>query len=427
MSAAPDDAPSRFGRRLGLRDAVVLGLGSMLGAGVFVAIAPAAEAAGAALVVGIAIAGVVAYCNATSSAELAARHPEAGGTYAYGRRCLGAGWGALAGWAFLAGKTASCAAIALTFGAYVAPGAERAVAVAAAIALVAVNLAGVTKTAAATRVVVALVLAVLVAVVAVALGGDPAGGAIDPREGDTSPRALLEAAGIMFFAFAGYARIATLGEEVRDPRRVIPRAIPVALLIALAVYGVVAAAALAVAGPAAIAASSAPLETAVRAAGADGMVPVVTAGAALATAAVLLSLLAGVGRTVFAMSARGDLPRPLAAVDTARGVPRRAEVAVGLVVTALVLSVDLRDAIAFSAVTVLGYYAIANAASLTVPRAERRWPRVVPALGLVGCLALAGSLERTALIAGVVVLALAALAATLRHGPRGWWGPVPVD
>lgn len=176
-----------------------------------------------------------------------------------------------------------------------------------------------------------------------------------------------------------------MGEEVRGPRRVIPRAIPIALLITLVAYS------------------------------------------AVATAAVLLSLLTGVGRTVFAMSDRGDLPRALSALDTTGGVPRRAEVVVGLVVTALVISIDLRDAIAFSAVTVLGYYAITNAASLTVPRAERRWPRPVPVLGLVGCVTLAVSLQPTALIAGVIVLTAAGLIATLRHGARGWHRPVLVD
>ena len=108
-------------RRLGLGDAVFIGLGSMIGAGVFAAYAPAARAAGTGLLVGLALAAVVAYCNATASAQLAAAYPRAGGTYLYGREVLGAWWGYLAGWGFMVGKTASCAAMALTFAAYVAP------------------------------------------------------------------------------------------------------------------------------------------------------------------------------------------------------------------------------------------------------------------------------------------------------------------
>src|SRR5882757_10606089 len=155
-------------RQLGLKDAVVVGLGAMIGAGVFAAFAPAAGVAGSGLLIGLALAAVVAYCNATSSARLAARYPESGGTYVYGRERLGPFWGYLAGWAFVVGKTASCAAMALTFAGYAAPGHERPAAVAAVLALTALNWHGVQRSVAATRVIVALVLAVLVAVVVVA-------------------------------------------------------------------------------------------------------------------------------------------------------------------------------------------------------------------------------------------------------------------
>ncbi len=215
-------APDRLRRRLGVGDAVTIGLGSMIGAGIFAALAPAARAAGSGLLLGLAVAAVVAYCNATSSARLAARYPASGGTYVYGRERLGDFWGHLAGWAFVVGKTASCAAMALTVGAYVWPGQAHAVAVAAVVALTAVNYAGVQKSAWLTRVIVTVVLAVLAAVVVAALGS----GAADPARwdigGDATAGGVLEAAGLLFFAFAGYARIATLGEEVRDPARTIP-------------------------------------------------------------------------------------------------------------------------------------------------------------------------------------------------------------
>ncbi len=159
-------------RRLGVHDAVVIGLGSMIGAGIFVALTPAAAAAGSWLLVGLGIAGIVAYCNATSSARLAARYPQSGGTYVYGRERLGQFWGYLAGWSFVVGKTASCAAMALTVGFYVWPQYAHAVAVAAVAALTAVNYRGVQKSAVLTRVIVAVVLAVLAAVVvAVAFSG----------------------------------------------------------------------------------------------------------------------------------------------------------------------------------------------------------------------------------------------------------------
>ena len=97
MSTQSRDDQPQLRRRLGVFDAVVIGLGSMIGAGIFAALGPAAAAAGSGLLVGLAVAAVVAYCNATSSARLAARYPQSGGTYVYGRERLGAFWGHLAG------------------------------------------------------------------------------------------------------------------------------------------------------------------------------------------------------------------------------------------------------------------------------------------------------------------------------------------
>jgi basic amino acid/polyamine antiporter, APA family len=384
---------------------VVIGLGSMLGAGVFAAVGPAARAAGAWLLLGLALAGLVAYCNATSSAELAARYPESGGAYVYGRRRLGPFWGFLAGWAFLAGKLASCAAMALTVGSYAAPGLARPVALAALAAVTVANYQGVAKTALVTRVVVALVLAALAAAVAgMLLGGQAGLGNLDPPGGE-GLYGVLQAAGLLFFAFAGYARVATLGEEVADPARTIPRAIPLALGIALVVYAVVCGAALLAVGPAALAAADAPLAEAVAAGRLAWLEPAVRAGAAVASLGVLLSLDAAVSRTGFAMAANRDLPGALAAVHPRNKVPHRAELAAAALVGAAVVTVDVRGAIGFSSTLVLAYYAVANAAAWTLGPSERRWPRWLAGLGLAGCLVLAASLPPATLLAGVAVLA----------------------
>ncbi|MFG3255604.1 APC family permease [Streptomyces sp. NPDC048172] len=421
-----NDARRSLSRGLGLGDAVLIGLGSMIGAGIFAALAPAAEAAGGALLVSLAVAAVVAYCNATSSARLAARHPESGGTYVYGRERLGPFWGHLAGWSFVVGKTASCAAMALTVGAYAWPEQAHAVAVAAVVALTAVNYAGVHKSALVTRVVVALVLAVLAALVtAVATSGaadaghlnplDPADSSVHP--GGVTAGGVLQAAGLLFFAFAGYARIATLGEEVRDPARTIPRAIPLALGITLVVYAAVAVAALAVLGPRALADSAAPLSDAARASGADWLVPVVRGGAVLAALGSLLALVLGVSRTVLAMARDRRLPGALAAVHPRFQVPHRAELLVGAVVAVLAATVDVRGAIGFSSFGVLVYYAVANASAWTLAPEEGRPPRLVPALGLAGCAVLACALPLTSVLSGAAVLAVGAAAYGVR--PRG--------
>ncbi|HET9253669.1 MAG TPA: APC family permease [Pseudonocardiaceae bacterium] len=402
-------------RRLGLGDAVALGLGSMLGAGVFAAFAPAAAAAGAGLLIALGIAAIVAYCNGIASAQLAARYPESGGTYRYGRHRLGLVWGFVAGWGFVIGKTASCAAMALTFGAYLWPAHPRAPALVVGVALTAVNYLGITKTAQLTRILVGLTLLALSAVVVAALGG----GQADPGNltGWTSGgfTGITQAAALLFFAFAGYARIATLGEEVRDPARTIPRAIPLALGIVVGVYALVGATALAAIGPAALAAAADPLAAVTQAGAWSWLTPVVRIGGAIACAGVLLSLLAGVGRTVLAMARDHELPHTLAAIHPRYRVPHRAELLLGLMITVLVLVTDLRGAIGFSSFAVLIYYAIANAASFTLPGRECWWRRPLAVLGATGCALLALTLPLATVLTGAAVLALGLLGRAAHH------------
>lgn len=399
-------------RRLGTFDAVTIGLGSMIGAGIFVALGPAAAAAGSGLLIGLAVAAVVAYCNATSSARLAARYPESGGTYVYGRECLGAFWGHTAGWSFIVGKTASCAAMALTVGYYVWPEFARATAVGTVVALTAVNYAGIRKSALVTRVIVGLVLAVLGTVIVTVLGFGEIDTARLSLGSDVSVAGVLQAAGLLFFAFAGYARIATLGEEVRDPARTIPRAIPVALAIALAVYALVAITVLTELGSGALASATAPLADAVTAAGFAGLDPVVRVGAAVAATGSLLALILGVSRTALAMARDRHLPHALSQLHPRFGSPHRAEIAVGVVIAALAATVDVRDAIGFSSFAVLVYYAIANASAWTLGR------RTIPAVGLAGCLLLAFLLPVSSVLAGGCVVLAGALAYRLRPRPR---------
>ena len=399
--SSPDD--SALQRRLGTFDAVTIGLGSMVGAGIFVALAPAAAAAGSSLLIALAVAAVVAYCNAASSARLAALYPQSGGTYIYARERLGEFWGYTAGWSFIVGKTASCAAMALTVGYYAWPGQAHAVAVAAVVALTTLNYTGIQKSALLTRIIVALVLAVLAVVVGVVLGfGDMAGSRL--AFGHVSVRGVLQAAGLLFFAFAGYARIATLGEEVRDPARTIPRAIPIALGIALLVYAVVAVTVVGELGSVTLASATAPLADAVRAAGLPNLVPMVRVGAAVAALGSLLALILGVSRTTLAMARDRHLPHALAAVHPRFKSPHRAEVVVGVVVAAVAALVDVRGAIGFSSFAVLLYYAIANASAWTLGR------KVIPVIGFVGCLLLAFLLPISSVLVGAAVVTIGAAA-----------------
>ncbi|MHA7238869.1 APC family permease [Arthrobacter sp. TMS1-12-1] len=406
-------------RAMGGFDATTVGVGAMIGAGVFVVFSPAAAAAGALLPLAVVIAGFVAYCNAAATASLAVRYPSSGGTYVYGRERLGPWPGFLAGWGFVTGKLASCAAMALTFGLYAAPGAEKAAGVAAVLALTVVNLLGVTRTALATRVIVSLVVPVLAFVVVVALSS-PAAPPAAGGPGGVGAGGVLQGAALLFFAFAGYARIATMGEEVREPRRNIPAAIFGALGFTLGLYLLLALSLLHALGPDGLAGATAPLRDVVDAGsppgGASGVLDtVLIVAAALASLGALLALIAGVGRTSLAMARNRDLPSVLSRVSTRFAVPWAADVATAAVVVVLLLATDVLTVVGFSSFGVLVYYAVANIAAFTLP--ERQWyaPRWLNALGAAACLVLAFTLPATSVLTMLTVLSVgvAARAAVL--------------
>jgi APA family basic amino acid/polyamine antiporter len=367
------------------------------------------SAAGDGLLVAVAIAAVVAACNAISSARLARRHSVAGGTYVYGREQLGPVWGYLAGWSFIAGKVASCAAMAFALGSYLWPDHARVGAIVAVVVFTAVNLAGVEKSAAVSLPLVIGVVGIVVAATVVMFSGS---GAPSPDLPST-PGGVLEAAGLLFFAFAGYARLATLGEEVREPARTIPRAIAVTFVLVLALYTLAALALLHVLGASTLAATRRPFVAGVDAADAHGLVPLVLVAAALAAGGALLSLLLGVSRTTLAMARDGHLPRRLAAVSAHTRVPHIAEIAVGVVVAALVCFGDLVTSVAFSSFCVLIYYAIANASAWTLNHAAL--PRLVSAVGVAGCAALALSLPPSTILVGAIVVAVGAVLYAVRR------------
>ena len=375
----------------------------MIGAGVYVAWAPAARAAGEWLLVALAIAGFVAFCNATSSAQLAAIYPASGGTYVYGRRQLSPFWGHVAGWGFVVGKTASCSAMALTLGTYLWPEQQRLAAALAVMAITAVNIGGLQRTVAVTKVLLVVSLVAIGCVMWVGVTESSQAGVVTSSSTDASVLGVLQAAGFLFFAFAGYARIATLGEEVRDPERTIPRAIPLALFGVLALYGLVGAVAIDFGGVDRLGTSDSPLRDLVGSVDSP-LEPTVQFGAAIASLGVLLNLIPGVSRTTLAMARNRELPGWFAHIDEKRSLPLRAELTVAAVVVTLVLTIDITSSIAVSGVAVLTYYAVTNAAALTLRREQRRWPRALAVVGLLGCVLLVAALPRSALLGGGLVL-----------------------
>ena len=353
------------------------------------------------------LAAVVAFANATSSAQLAAVYPTSGGTYIYGRERLGAWTGFAAGWLFLIGKTASATAMALTVALYIVPaetvGWPQRLTAAAIVAVIAlINYLGVKRTAAATAVIVSIVLLVLttLAVIGV-LHADQT-----PQffTGDFTVLGIFQAAGLFFFAFAGYARIATMGEEVSNPERTIPRAILIALGTVLVIYTALAIILLSVLGLDRLSGTPTALATLAQEVGGTPLTVAVTIVAALASSGALLALMTGIGRTTLAMARNRDMPPALAAVHPKYGVPHRAELLLAVIVIVLVLSTDLRNAIGFSSFGVLLYYLIANLSAITQPGEQRRYPKWLQVIGVLGCVGIAFLQPLPAVVTGLVIL-----------------------
>ncbi|WP_141879519.1 APC family permease [Homoserinimonas aerilata] len=402
-------------RQLGVGGAVMVGLASMIGAGVFFAWAPAAEAAGGLLLVALLVAAVVAVLNALSTAQLAMAHPVSGGSYAYARATVGPWTGFAAGWLFLCGKTASAGAIALIAGSYLWPEQARLVAVVAVLVLASINAAGIRSTATVSTVIVVVVLAGLaVTLLMIAAQAVPQQLApIVSAPSDAGPWGILQAAALLFFCFAGYARMATLGGEVRDPRRTLPRAIIAGLAVALVIYFVVGGTLMSVLGPQGLAGSVSPLADAVG--GGSGWQLLIRVVAGVACLGSLAGILAGLSRTALAMADGGDLPGPLARVSERTHAPIVAEATLAVIAVAGILFLDPARLVGFSSCAVLAYYAIAHLSALRQPAGERWLPRTLQVLGVAGCLLLAFSLPLTAIVVTAAVLALGFALRALRQ------------
>lgn len=364
----------------------------MLGTGVFAVWTPAWQWAGELLLVSLLLAAIVAGVNAVATARLARVHPESGGAYAYGRLRLGRSAGVIAGLAFLVGKSASAAAAALTIGAYVWPGQERWIAWGAIVIALLIDLRGIVRSTRVNAVLIAILLLIVTLSVVAGATNLPSTADAAPVP-PLSPVAVIGAAGLLFVAFAGYARITVLGEEVRAPRRTIPVAMTISFAIVLVVYGTVAVVVLR-AGTAGVALSPAPLEDLAGLAGSPALRTLVVVGAVIGAGSVLINLIAGMGRTLFAMASQGDAPRGLAAVSAAR-VPHRAAVAVALAAAVLVAPGRLAWALGLSGGSILVYYSVAHLASWRLPGL---WltQRVLPVLGLVLCAGVIVALLATA-------------------------------
>ena len=403
MVAQPQDV--RLRPQLGMFDAVSTGLAAILGAGIFAVIAPAASIAGPALLISLIIAAFVAFCNALSSAQLAAVLPRSGGTYEFGRRMLGPWWGFCAGWMFLTANTVGPGVIALAFGFYfhavLVAVPARTAAVVAVLVMTLLNAVGIRRSVHVTDVVVIMSVLSLLAVFVIGL---PSAQAVNFTPfAPNGVVGIVQATGLLFFAYTGYSRIATLVEEVRNPKRTIPRATVVALGTAVILYLLVSATALGVLGAARLSQSLSPLEATLTAVGSGAGVAIVAAGALLTTFNEGLSDLLGVSRVAFAMGREADLPSSLAQLGRGEN-PWRSVVFVGVIAMLVAAFAPFGVAVAVSSLGTLLYYTVTNLSALRLTAQQRMFPRLLAMAGLVGCLGLALALGPQDIGIGLAIL-----------------------
>lgn len=404
MSAEP--AAPTLRRELGLLDAVGIGFGAIVGAGIFVVTGVAAGVAGPAIVLGLLIAGLAATANAFSSAQLAAAYPQSGATYEYGYRLLSPAAGFAAGWMFLASKISAAGTVALGLAGYLAalvPAVQpRAVAVGAVVVFTLLNYFGIKRSSRANLVIVAVSVGSLLVFVALGIASFDAANFRPFAPFGWS--GVMRAAAILFFAYTGYARIATLAEEVKHPEQTIPRAIRITIGGAMLLYAAVAIVAVGAVGATNLARSAAPLYTGAQSFSSSGVALVVAAGGVTAMLGVLLSQLLGLSRMTFAMARRRDLPAFFERVHPEHGTPGRAVVIIGAISALVAATGTLGQVAAAAAFTILVYYGIANVAALRMPRAQKLFPDAVPLFGLLACTVLAFSLSLATVLTGVGIL-----------------------
>jgi basic amino acid/polyamine antiporter, APA family len=397
-------------RELGVFGATLMGLGSIVGTGVFVSIGIAAGIAGSGVILAVAIAALVATCNGLNSAQLAASHPVSGGSYEYGYKYLTPWLGFTAGWLFLLAKTASAATAALGFAGYLLNAigvSDRTLlvptALAAVVILTLIVFSGIRRSNLVNTVIVSLTLLSLTVFI---LAGLPnISPSLTANQNYDLP-AILQATALMFVAYTGYGRIATMGEEVREPKRTIPQAMIVTLILTMILY--IAVAIVAVGADANLlssaAAGTAPLEVAARSFGIPGVSQLVAVGAGTAMLGVLLNLILGLSRVLLAMGRRGDVPPILARLNSSQTTPDVAVGVVGGAIALLVLIGDVKTTWSFSAFNVLIYYAITNLATLRLSPSERLYPQWLAGMGLASCLFLAFWVERQIWAIGLALI-----------------------
>jgi APA family basic amino acid/polyamine antiporter len=412
-------------RTLNLLDATSVGIGAIIGAGIFVVLGIAIGYAGPSIIFSIIIAGIVASFTAFSFAELGSAIPKEGGAYQYAFELISPFAGFLVGCLWLFAQIVAGAAISLGFASYfvaIFPGfSVKIVAVLAALVLTGLNLVGIKQSTTINNVLVIIKIAILGSFIGFGLFQTHPQNLL--QLGPNGLFGVLQGAGFIFFAYLGFGRIAALGEEVKNPERNVPLAILIALIVSIVIYILTAFTATGLLDYRTLAQSGSPLAEASKATGNLTLVAAISVGALIATVSVLLTNLIGLSRIAYAMSRNGQLPKSISKVSSRFGTPYVSVLVMGALLTVLAFALDLKQAAAITSFALLATHVIVN---LSAIRLRKKMPSsatkfkvpffpLIPTLGLLSCVILMFSLPQESWVAAAAVVALSAVLYLLRR------------
>ena len=380
-----------FSRTLTKRNSLYLGLSSMIGAGLFYNLAPTSKISSYSSILGLLLASTLAFANASSSAQLASLYPQTGGTYLYANKVLGKLPGNIAGIVFILGKTVSCVAIALTLGNYISPIYGKELGVGLSVIVFLIGYQGITKTATLARWFVLIVISILTFFCIAILMTPSTNIAIPLLEGFSTSNLFLSAA-IWFFAFTGYSRLATYGEEVKNPEKIIPSSILTGLGVTVTIYLLVNWLALAIIGPEVVANSNTPLLIAMDVSVMSDFSFLIVFASTIATASVFLALLPAISRIYVAMSRDGILPNVFSKIHNKNNSAYVSELFVLLTVVVGIYTINITNAIKLSAFFILIYYSLTNLSVINLHKNQRLYSVSIAYYGLLMCVVLGFSL-----------------------------------
>ena len=380
-----------FSRTLTLKNSIYLGLSSMIGAGLFNNIAPTAKVSSYSAILGLLLASTLAFANASSSAQLASLYHQNGGTYLYAKNVVGNSAANIAGFVFIIGKTVSCIAIALTLGNYLSPVNSKEFAVLLSFVVFLIGFTGIHKTARIAKWFVWILFGLL-AFYTVSILITPGVRFNIPITDQFSINSLLLSGSIWFFAFTGYSRLATFGEEIKNPEKIIPTAIFTGLGITVLCYLIISWVTLSIVDPEIIMNSKTPLLIAMDLSTMSEFSFLIVFGSSIAMASVFLALMPGISRIYVAMARDGVLPRALSTIHKKFNSAYISEVLVLITVIIGIYQLNVIDSIKLSSFFILIYYSITNLSVIKLEKEQRIYTVVIAYYGLIVCIVFACSL-----------------------------------